>query len=103
MVLCSELAETYPALDPLLENPPEVREDLVRVRWAMICWDPERIRQGNLNPACQCRVAWITGIDHCYKLDPEVSRRLADDVPRELKSLLEEGEPDEVRRSYCRW
>ena len=97
---CSEIVEAYPGLEPLLENPPEAREDLVRVRWAMIYWDPERVRQGYLDPACQCRVAWLTGIDHCYQLDPELSRRLADDASTELKHLLEEGEPEEVRKTY---
>lgn len=98
---CSKVIESYPGIESLLEDPPEARDDLVRVRWVMVLYDPKFHQQGK--STCRCRVWGVTGLDHLYKMDRRMSKKLAQDAQNELKYLLENGEPEEVRRSYGCW
>ena len=97
--------ETYPGIESLLEDPPvkhdEKHPDLVRVRWVMTVYDPKYFGQGK--STCRCRVSGVTGLDYFYEMEPRMSKKLADDTQDELKYLLENGEPEEVRRKYGCW
>ena len=81
-----------------MEDPPAKRNDPVRVRWVMVLYDPEF--QGQGKSTCRSRVWGVTGLDSLYERDPELSRKLADDVEDELRYLLENEEPEDVRRGY---
>ena len=84
-----------------MEDPPAKRGDPVRVRWVITLYDPELQEQGR--STCRSRVWGVTGIDHFYEMDPGLSRELANDVEGELRYLLENEEPEDVRRMYgCR-
>lgn len=101
VIPCSKVIETYPGIESLLEDPPEKNDDLVRVRWVMTLYDP--VYHGQGKSTCRCRVWGITGLDYFYKMEPRMSKKLADDAPDELKYLLENGEPEEVRKRYGCW
>jgi len=45
----------------------------------------------------------VTGLEYFYEMDPAVSKQIADDAQDELMYLLENGEPEEVRRKYNCW
>jgi len=102
MVLpCSKVKETYPGSESLLDDPPEARSGMVRVRWVMTLYDPQFYGQGK--STCRCRVWGVTGLEYFYEMDPGISKQIADDAQDELKYLLENGEPEEVRRRYHCW
>jgi len=103
VVPCSKVIETYPGIEPLLEDPPEARarSDLVRVRWVMVFYDPVSIEQGK--STCRCRVWEVMGLEFFYEMDPGMSRKMAENAEDELKFLLENEEPEEVRRRYDCW
>lgn len=95
------MIEKYPGIESLLEDPPEARDDLIRIRWAMVLYDPRYYRQGQ--STCRCRVCGVTGLDYYYEMEPRTSKKLAEDAQNDLKYLLENGEPEEVRRKYSSW
>jgi hypothetical protein len=98
---CSAVIETYPGIESLLEDPPEARDGLTRVRWVMSLYDPKYHVQGK--STCRCRVWGVTGLDYFYEMEPGMSKKFAEDAQDELKYLLENGEPEEVGRRYrCR-
>ena len=94
----SKVIETYPGIESLLEDPPEGRNVMDRVRWVMVLYDPQHYGQGK--STCRCRVWGVTGLDYFYEMDPRMSKKFAEDAQNELKYLLENGEPKEVRRGY---
>ena len=96
----SKVIEAYPGIETLLEDPPEKREDRVRMRWVMTLYDP--VHHGQGRSVCRCRAWEVTGIDYFYEMEPRMSKKLADDVQGELKYVLENMEPEEVRRRYER-
>lgn len=87
----STVIKAYPGIESLLEDPPEARDDVVRVRWVMVLSDPQYNSQGK--SACRCRVCGVTGLERYYEMDPRVSKKLAEDAEKELKYLLENGNP----------
>lgn len=103
MIPCSKVIEAYPGIESLMVDPPEAREGPARVRWVMAVYDPDSEQHKQGKSTCRCRVWAVTGLDYFYEIDPEVSKNLADAVHGELKYLLENGEPEEVRKMYhCR-
>lgn len=101
VVPCWKVIEKYPGIESMLEDPPERRDDMDRVRWVMTLYDPKYFGQGK--SSCRCRVSWITGLDYFYQMEPKVSKKIADDAQDELKYLLENEEPEEVRTRYGCW
>jgi len=98
---CSKVIETNPGSESVMDDPPEAPGGMVRVRWVMTLYDPEFHGQGK--SVSRCRVWAVKGIEYFYAIDPEVSKQRAVGVGGELKYLLENGEPEEVRRQYrCR-
>jgi len=84
-----------------MEDTPGARGGMARVRWVMTLYDPEFNGQGK--STCRCRVWEVVGLECFYEMDPEISKQLADCAQDELKYLLGNGEPEEVRREYrCR-
>jgi len=103
VIPCYKVIETYPGSESLMEDPPEARGGMVRVRWVMTIYDPKFLGQGK--STCRCRVWGVTGLEYFYEMDPEVSKQIAADAQGELKYLLENGEPEEVRKKskYRSW
>ena len=84
---------SYPGIETLLEDPPDNHGGPVRVRWAMLHHDPERLQQGKTT--CRCRVWAVPDLDYFYEMEPSMSKRLAEDTQDTLKYVLENGEPEE--------
>lgn len=95
---CSKVIEAYPGIESLLEDPPEARDGMTRVRWVMVLYDPKYNSQGK--STCRCRVCGVSGLEYYFEMDSRMSKKFADDAQNELKYLLENGEPEEVRRRY---
>jgi hypothetical protein len=100
VIPCSKVIESYPGIECLLEDPPEARDDPVRVRWVMVLFDPQNHGQGK--SICRCRVWGVVGLNYFYEMDSRTSKKFSQDAENELKDLLENGEPEEVRRMYGR-
>ena len=100
VIPCSTVIATYPGIESLLENPQKKYEGLVPMKWVMTLYDPEHYEQGK--SICRCRAWAVAGINYFYEMEPKISRKLADNVQDELKYLLENGEPEDVRKEYGR-
>lgn len=98
VIPCSQVIASYPGIEALLEDPPEKRDDMVRVRWVMAHHEPERHRQGR--STCRCRAWADPNVDSFYKMEPNRSKQLAEDAQKLLKGALENGEPEEVRKRF---
>jgi hypothetical protein len=42
----------------------------------------------------------VPNLDYFYEMEPRMSKKLAEDAQDTLKDLLENGEPEEVRRRF---
>ena len=100
VIPCSTVVASYPGIETLLENTPKKHEGLVPVKWVMTLYDPKHHAQGK--STCRCRAWAVAGIDYFYEMDPSMSKELADNVQDELQYLLENGEPEEVRKAFGR-
>ena len=89
---------SYPGIETLLKDPPEKTDDMVRVRWVMGHYEPERHKQGR--STCRCRSWADPNVDYFYKMEPGESKKLAEDAQNTLKDALENGEPEQVRRRF---
>lgn len=98
VVPCSQVIASYPGIETLLEDPPEKKDDMVRVRWVMGHHEPERHEQGR--STCRCRSWADPNVDYFYGMELSKSKRMAEDAQHTLKDALANGEPEEVRRRF---
>ena len=95
---CSKVIECYPGIESVLVDPPNSPGGLDLARWVMVSSDPNSREQGKTS--CRSRVWQVVRINRFYELNPRDSKKMAEDAGEELRQVLENGKPEEVRAKY---